>query len=94
MFQFTFLPIATMFEDRNTNVMAFTTVTTLFASMLVYGAQKLESMLLYPSNIPEGSRTNVDTPDKYNLPYKKVELKTVDNETLQAYILTVCICFV
>lgn len=78
-----------MFENRNTNLMAFTTVTTLFASAFVYGAQKLESMLLYPSNVPEGSRTYVDKPDKYGLSYEQVDIKTVDGESLQTYVLTV-----
>lgn len=71
--------------------MASATVAALFASMLVYGVQKLESMLIYPSNIPEGSRSNVDTPDKYNLPYDHVRIKTADNERLQTYILTVSV---
>lgn len=70
-------------------IAVFTTFFTLSITSLWYGIQKIESMLIYPSNVPEGSRENVDTPAKYNLPFKNVTIKTIDNQTLQAYVLTV-----
>lgn len=83
-----------MFDDRVANIVTVTTVTTLFFTMIIYGIQKLQEMLVYPSNIPEGSRTQVDTPKKYNIPYEEIRLKTADGESLQAYIMTVSINYI
>lgn len=56
-----------------------------------WGVQKLQTMLIYPSNMPENSRTQVDTPDKYNLPYENVTIKTSDGQKLQAFTMLVCV---
>ncbi|VVT56861.1 uncharacterized protein SAPINGB_P005348 [Magnusiomyces paraingens] len=75
------------FEDRTTNLTALATVATLFVSMFIYGIQKLQEMMVYPSNVPEGSRSHVDTPAKYGIPFDDIKITTPDGETLQAYIM-------
>lgn len=52
---------------------------------LLYWGQR---SLLYPSNIPEGSRAHVDTPDAWKMPFEEVRLKTPDGETIHAYAIT------
>lgn len=54
-----------------------------------WGAQKLQTSLIYPSNVPEGSRDEVDTPEKYLMDYEDVRIKTKDGQTLQAYVIMV-----
>ena len=41
--------------------------------------------LIYPSSIPEDSRTNVDTPDKFNLPFDEYRLTTPDHVKVHVY---------
>ena len=43
--------------------------------------------LIYPSSFPAGSRSDVATPDEYDLPYEALELTTPDGETLRAYLI-------
>lgn len=43
--------------------------------------------LIYPSSFPEGSRTEVDTPDRYDLPFNEYRLATPDGEKLHAYVM-------
>lgn len=78
-------------EFKSSNYVAYIAAVPLLISMFVYGIQKLEDMIIYPSNIPEGSRTQVDTPDKYGMKFEDVKIKTTDGEELQTYILTVSI---
>lgn len=42
--------------------------------------------LVYPSTLNQ-ARLSVDKPDKYNLPYEEVMIKTVDGEKLQSFLL-------
>lgn len=78
-----------VFEDRTTNIMALATVVPLLVSMFFYGVQRLQEMMVYPSNVPEGSRENVATPDAYQIPYEDVRIKTTDGESLQTYVMLV-----
>jgi hypothetical protein len=44
--------------------------------------------LIYPSNLPEGARTDVPTPDELNIAdWERVNLFTKDGETLNCYFL-------
>ena len=43
--------------------------------------------LIYPSGIPAGSRTDVMTPDKLDMPHSEVKLQTPDGETLQVFVI-------
>lgn len=54
---------------------------------LGYGVQKCQKYLIYPSSFPEGSRTNVDTPTMYDIPYEDVKIETEDGEKLHAYVM-------
>lgn len=51
---------------------------------LVYVYQRA---LVYPSSYPEGSRTAVDTPDRFDLPYTEHRLQTPDGEKLHVYVM-------
>lgn len=42
--------------------------------------------LVYPSSL-NNARGNVDTPDKYGLPYEEIKIKTADGENLQTFLL-------
>ncbi|CAE6466735.1 unnamed protein product [Rhizoctonia solani] len=53
------------------------------AGLLYYG----QNSLIYPSNVPEGSRTNVATPADYGLPYSDLSFTTPDNVKIRAYLL-------
>ncbi|KEP49800.1 alpha/beta hydrolase family protein [Rhizoctonia solani 123E] len=57
--------------------------TTLGAGLLYYG----QNSLIYPSNVPEGSRTKVATPAEYGLPYTDLTFTTPDNVKIRAYLL-------
>lgn len=71
-------------------VMSAVVVAVSFAAVCVkWGAQKLQSSLIYPSNVPEGSRDEVDTPKSYCMDYEDVRIKTKDGQTLQAYVMMV-----
>lgn len=61
-------------------------ITTLVAAAvgLIYTYQ---GKLVYPSNFPADCRKYVDTPDKYGIPYKDVDLHTSDGETLKAFVM-------
>ena len=78
--------------DINTrSVMSTLAIVPLALLASTWGVQKLQTMLIYPSNVPEGSRTHVDTPDMFNIPYENVTIQTSDGEKLQAYIMLVCV---
>ncbi|CCH58559.1 hypothetical protein TBLA_0A07700 [Henningerozyma blattae CBS 6284] len=55
-------------------------VTSLIVSMLYV----FQNKLVYPS-WAEGARNHVATPDSYDIPYKRVILKTKDNVDIEAY---------
>lgn len=63
----------------------------LAAGVTAWGAQKLQKMLIYPSNMPDGARTQCDTPDKFKLPYEDVTIATTDGEKLQAFVMLVSV---
>lgn len=45
--------------------------------------------LVYPSNVPSGSRTEVPTPDEFGIDeYENLTLETPDGEKLHAYLMT------
>ncbi|WFD31680.1 bem46 protein, variant [Malassezia sp. CBS 17886] len=52
------------------------------AAGLLYVYQRA---LIYPSSFPDGSRTIVDTPDKYDLPFSEYRLNTPDGQKLHVY---------
>ncbi|CCE61122.1 hypothetical protein TPHA_0A00370 [Tetrapisispora phaffii CBS 4417] len=54
------------------------------AAASLAGLYTFQNRLVYPS-WAQNARNYVDTPDKYNLPYKRVILKTRDNIQLEAY---------
>ncbi|KAK7207994.1 BEM46 family protein-like protein [Myxozyma melibiosi] len=53
-------------------------------AVILYFAQ---SALIYPSNIPPGSRTEVQTPKSYDLPYEDVTLETEDGEKIKLFVM-------
>ncbi|KAG9105162.1 hypothetical protein FRC07_009556, partial [Ceratobasidium sp. 392] len=57
--------------------------TTLGAGLLYYG----QNSLIYPANVPEGSRTDVATPADYGIPYANLTLTTSDKVNIRAYLL-------
>lgn len=71
---------------KNTFVTIFSggIVTSMLGLGAVYWNQ---AALMYPASFPEGSRTQIDTPDKYHLPYENVILPTPDGEKIHAYIM-------
>ncbi|EJT99519.1 alpha/beta-hydrolase [Dacryopinax primogenitus] len=50
---------------------------------LYYG----QSALIYPSGIPQDSRTTVAVPTQYGMPYDDIDLITPDNVKLKAYLM-------
>ncbi|RKP14659.1 Alpha/Beta hydrolase protein, partial [Piptocephalis cylindrospora] len=44
--------------------------------------------LIYPASFPEGSRSKVDLPSEYGMPYEDVALRTKDNVKIRAYVIT------
>ncbi|KAF5309529.1 hypothetical protein D9619_012315 [Psilocybe cf. subviscida] len=57
---------------------------TCLATILVLAGQYY---LIYPSYLPAESRTVVDVPSKYGLPYEDLELKTSDGVLIKAYLM-------
>ncbi|WFD43995.1 bem46 protein, variant [Malassezia psittaci] len=57
-------------------------ITTAAGLLFVY-----QRALIYPSSFPEGSRTEVDTPEQYDLPYREMRLNTPDGEKLHVYVM-------
>ncbi|GAA5907824.1 hypothetical protein JCM6882_004567 [Rhodosporidiobolus microsporus] len=49
----------------------------------------LQTRLIYPSNLPSGSRENVPTPDEFGIeqPWEDVELKAPDGVRVRAYVI-------
>ncbi|KAK4047312.1 bem46 protein, variant [Microbotryomycetes sp. JL201] len=46
-----------------------------------------QSLLIYPSYMPQDSRTHVPTPDEFEMPYEQVNLTTPDGVRLHAYLI-------
>ncbi|KAF8310987.1 alpha/beta-hydrolase [Clavulina sp. PMI_390] len=55
----------------------------LAAGTLFFG----QGYLIYPANIPPGSRQTVSTPQDYGLPYEDLELITSDSVKIKAYLI-------
>ncbi|KAK9322998.1 Alpha/Beta hydrolase protein [Lipomyces orientalis] len=53
-------------------------------AVILYFAQ---SALIYPSSFPAGSRTDVPTPDRYNIPFEDVTLETEDGEKIKLFVM-------
>jgi abhydrolase domain-containing protein 13 len=64
-----------------------TAVTTTLIATLVGLIYNYQGYLVYPSNFPPDCRKYVDTPDKYGIPFKDVELTTSDGEKLKAFVM-------
>ncbi len=48
---------------------------------------RYQRSLIYPSSFPSGSRTHVQTPDEYGLPFTEEKLKTPDGETIRLFVM-------
>ncbi|KAJ1035690.1 hypothetical protein NDA18_000467 [Ustilago nuda] len=48
---------------------------------------RYQTSLIYPSGFPTGSKTQVSTPDEYDLPYTEEELVTPDSQRLRIFVL-------
>lgn len=66
----------------------------LFAGVFVVGfgatavlLWKYQRVLIYPSSFPTGSRTEVATPEEFDLPYSTEWLNTPDGIKLHAYLM-------
>lgn len=46
-----------------------------------------QTNLIYQPNLPEGSRSKVENPSKFELPYDEVVIRTKDNVKLAAYLI-------
>ena len=57
----------------------------IMAASLVVAIYKIQFLLIYPSSFPEGSRTEVDTPDMYGMSYTEDKLLTPDGEYIRVY---------
>lgn len=57
----------------------------IMAASLVVAIYKIQFLLIYPSSFPEGSRTEVDTPDMYGMTYTEDTLLTPDGEHIRVY---------
>lgn len=66
---------------------AFLTITPAAFSVFALGIYKFQTSLIYPSDFPPDSRTNVDTPASYNIPYEDVTLTTADKEKLKLFVM-------
>ncbi|KAK9452374.1 Alpha/Beta hydrolase protein [Limtongia smithiae] len=53
-------------------------------ALVLYFAQ---SSLIYPSSFPAGSRTEVQTPDRYDIPFEDVTLDTPDDEKIKLFVM-------
>ncbi|KAK9468618.1 Alpha/Beta hydrolase protein [Lipomyces arxii] len=52
--------------------------------VILYFAQ---TSLIYPSSFPAGSRTEVQTPDRYDIPFEDVTVDTEDGEKLRLFVM-------
>ena len=66
-------------------VLGLSAVTVCTAATLLYHYQRT---LVYPSNFPTGSRTEILTPDQYDIEYENLTLQTPDGESLHAFLMT------
>lgn len=66
---------------------AFLALTPAAFSMFALGIYKFQTSLIYPSDFPPESRTTVDTPSTYGIPYEDVTLETPDKEKLKLFVM-------
>ncbi|UZJ54736.1 hypothetical protein CBS101457_004056 [Exobasidium rhododendri] len=64
--------------------LSISAVTICTAATLLY---RYQCSLIYPSGFPSGSRTEVLTPDHYDIEYENLTLKTPDGEKLHAFLM-------
>lgn len=55
-------------------------------ALVSYGVLKLQRLMIYPSNFPEDSRSVVDSPESFDLPYENVWLEN-EGERIHGYLL-------
>ncbi|KAK0521730.1 bem46 protein, variant [Tilletia horrida] len=48
---------------------------------------RYQGLLVYPASFPQGSRTVVDTPDSFGMPYDEVTLTTPDGEQVRCFVI-------
>jgi hypothetical protein len=65
-------------------VLSISAVTVGTAATLLY---RYQCSLIYPSSFPSGSRTEVATPDQFNIEYENLTLQTPDGESLHAFLM-------
>lgn len=58
------------------------------AALIGTGLYAFQTAIIYPSSVPSGSRTLVDTPDRYGMPeYEDITLATHDGEKLHCFLI-------
>ncbi|CAD7069423.1 unnamed protein product [Tilletia caries] len=48
---------------------------------------RYQGLLVYPASFPSGSRTVVDTPESFGMPYEEVTLTTPDGEQVRCFVI-------
>jgi hypothetical protein len=65
-------------------VLSISALTICTAATLLY---RYQCSLVYPSGFPSGSRTEVLTPDQFDIEYENITLTTPDGERLHAFLM-------
>jgi len=65
-------------------ILSISALTVCTAATLLYRYQR---SLVYPSNFPTGSRTEILTPDHFDIEYENLTLQTPDGESLHAFLM-------
>lgn len=65
-------------------ILSISALTVCTAATLLY---RYQGNLVYPSNFPTGSRTEVLTPDHFDIEYDNLTLQTPDGESLHAFLM-------
>ncbi|PWN48440.1 alpha/beta-hydrolase [Violaceomyces palustris] len=72
----------------------FTTILRVFSGVVLVGLvstagllYRYQTSLIYPASFPPGSRTQVTTPDEFDLPYEELDLVTPDGEVVKAFVM-------
>ncbi|KAI1614475.1 Alpha/Beta hydrolase protein [Exophiala viscosa] len=77
-------PLTTMFSYLRIPIFASSGLAALGSSLLYFK----QNDLIYPANLPAGARTNVPTPEQFNITQaESIKFPTPDGETLHAYLL-------
>ncbi|KAI8053299.1 Alpha/Beta hydrolase protein [Syncephalis plumigaleata] len=74
--------------DFNSAIQGFFALFAVVAGSGIALAYWFQCSLIYLARFPEGSRTAVDKPSDYDLPYEEVWLRSADGVRLQAYLIT------